>query len=50
MKKELTHSNIERQNILNNGHVLIKEKRQKNIKLQFAPVINVGSTIKEVLI
>ena len=52
--KDLTISNIERQNILNNRfaieHIqktldifLCKGKRLKDLKLQFAPVINVGS-------
>ena len=54
--KDLTISNIERQNILNNRfaieHIqktldifffLCKGKRLKDLKLQFAPAINVGS-------
>ena len=51
--KDLTISNIERQNVrylekhsdelAANGYVLCKGKHLKELKLQFAPVINVGS-------
>ena len=54
--KDLTNSNIDRQNILNNrfalekiqelkhnGYILSKGKQLKEFKLQFAHVINVPS-------